>query len=78
MIAIATVGGESDQQKVVNMSNNTKGILFLTLQQGRTESQSFITRTPIPKLPYWMLLDRQNKVQALNVSSTELGIKNNL
>ena len=54
------------------MSNNTRGIEFLTLRLENTNSQAFINRMPVPKLPYWIVLNNNDVVVALNANVEDL------
>ena len=71
VVAVANMDDKNKRQ-VVELSNNTRGIEFLTLQKENSDSQAFINRTPIPKLPYWILLDKQDRVYAINIAINDL------
>ena len=69
VVAIATITDNvDDRNKILDMSNQTRGIEFLTLVKGDSESQAFSSRYPIPKVPFWMLLDQNDRIRGFNTS----------
>ena len=64
LIAVADISQDAeDKNKILEMSNNTKGMEFLTIVKGNSQSQALYSRYPIPSVPYWILLDPDDKIR---------------
>ena len=69
IIAIASIDDtRTERARISSVRGDCRGIDFYALYNGRTQSQAFVSRFPVPGLPYWCLLSQFDKVQALNTS----------
>ncbi|MEM9410846.1 MAG: hypothetical protein AAGA30_07010 [Planctomycetota bacterium] len=73
VVAISSVV-KGETAAVEQMANSQRGIEFLTLIQGDTASREFTSRFPLPKLPFWVLLTNNDRIQGYNVAPRFLKI----
>lgn len=78
VIAIANVSDDAaERNKILELSNETKGIDFLTLAKGNSQSQAMFSRYPIPGIPYWILLDPDDKIRGFKTTPRFLQLDTN-
>ena len=69
LIAVVNISDNvDDRNKILELSNQSQGIDFLTLVKGDVNSQALLSRYPITKIPSWILLDPDDKIRGLNIS----------
>ena len=67
VIAVAEINDNAeDRSRLLEKSNQIKGIDFLTLVKFDRTSQSFKNRYPFRNLPFWILLDPDDKIRGFN------------